>query len=98
MGKIVSSSLLTILPYPLAALLAVLALAGWWAWQGLLGLTGALMHSGYAVFFALFGRADNYYWGFMITPTLLLGLLVLPALARDLRAVLAPVHREGEMA
>ncbi len=96
-GKLVSSSLLTVVPDPLAAALVMLALAGWWAWDGLLGLTGALLHSGYALFFALFGRADNYYWGFMITPTLLLGLLVLPGLLRDLRAGPAPV-RTAEIA
>ena len=87
-GKVKAASILGLLPAWAIGPAAVLSLAGWLGWRGELGLTGAMMHGGYALFFCLFGRADNYYWGFVSMPTLLVGLLVVPALIGDLRASL----------
>ena len=42
--------------------------------------------AGYAALLALFGRADTFYWGLMVAPTLLIGLAFAPDGVRDLIA------------
>ena len=43
--------------------------------------------------FMVLGRPDNFYWGLMVAPTLLLGLAFLPRAFADLRASLGPVAK-----
>ena len=38
----------------------------------------------YAVLLGMFGRADTFYWGLMVAPTLLIGLAFVPDGLRDL--------------
>lgn len=83
-GKVKGASVLGLLPSWAIGPSAILCLAGWLAWRGEFAAMGALFHVGYAMFYCLFGRADNYYWGFVSMPTLLVGVLVLPSLVRDL--------------
>ena len=74
-------------PIPMVSCLAILALLGWAAWPGGLGLRGALLMTGYAAAFMLIGRRENVYWGLLWGPLLPLGLaFALPALRDLLRA------------
>lgn len=78
------SPLLTELPTALLALVVPLALLGWIAWRDAIGLRGALLLCGYAAAFMLVGRPDNDYWGLMLVPLLLIGLVFSPAALGDL--------------
>jgi hypothetical protein len=79
-----SATALTMAPLWLAAPLVGLALFGWAAWRDLLGLRVLTVLAGYAVLLGLFGRADTFYWGLMVAPTLLVGLSFVPDGLRDL--------------
>ncbi|MDF0490920.1 hypothetical protein PX554_22580 [Sphingomonas sp. H39-1-10] len=78
------STVLTLFPLAVAAPLVALALAGWAASESDLGLRVTVTLAAYAVLIALFGRADTFYWGLMIAPTLLVGLAFAPDGVRDL--------------
>lgn len=78
------STALALFPLAVAAPLVALALAGWAAWDSDLGLRVTATLVAYAVLIALFGRADTFYWGLMIAPTLLIGLAFAPDGVRDL--------------
>jgi hypothetical protein len=75
---------LRLFPQPLAALLVPLAMLGWAGWRTAIGARAALMLAAYLLAFALFGRIDNFYWGFLVAPLILLGLLFAPRALRDL--------------
>jgi hypothetical protein len=47
--------------------------AGSWYWNDRLGRRLALVLSGYFAMFMVVGRADNWYWGFLIAPLIPLG-------------------------
>lgn len=81
------STALALFPLAVAAPLVALALAGWAAWESDLGLRVFTTLSAYAVLIALFGRADTFYWGLMIAPTLLVGLAFAPDGLRDLARI-----------
>jgi hypothetical protein len=75
---------LAILPLWIAAPLVPLALVGWMAWASATGLRVFVTLAAYAALIALFARADTFYWGLMMAPTLLIGLAFLPDAVRDL--------------
>lgn len=79
LGNVVLSSNLRLLPHWLAGPMLVLAVFGWCAWDSAAGRFGALMQLGYGAAFMAAGRGDNYYWGFMVSPTVLAGLAFAPA-------------------
>jgi hypothetical protein len=81
---------LTLLPMLVAAPLVALAMAGWSAWNSELGLRVLATLAAYAMLIALFARAETFYWGLMIAPTLLVGLAFLPDGLRDLVRAAAP--------
>ena len=80
------STALDLAPLWLAAPLVGLALFGWAAWRDALALRGLAIFATYAALLGLFGRADTFYWGLMIAPTLLIGLAFAPDGLRDLIA------------
>jgi hypothetical protein len=81
---VVLSGNLRLLPHGLAGPLAVASLLGWSAWKSRAGLIGLLLQTGYGAGFMIAGRGDNYYWGMVVAPTLLVGLAFAPAALRDL--------------
>lgn len=83
-SDVVLSSNLRFLPHWLAGPLVMAAVFGWAGWRSAAGAFGALFQLGYGLLFMLAGRADNYYWGFMVTPMLFMGLAFAPAAARSL--------------
>lgn len=78
------TSALRVLPGWLSAIVVPLALLGWASWRSPTGLRGSLLLSGYALMLMIFGRADNFYWGLLSAPLLLLGLIFLPRALLDL--------------
>ena len=83
------STALAIVPLGIAAPLVALALFGWASWASATGLRVFVTLAAYAVLIALFARADTFYWGLMIAPTLLVGLAFVPDGLRDLVRVAA---------
>ena len=73
-----------------ASIAIILSLFGWLSWRSRTGLFGLLLFAGYGIFFASLGRPDNFYWGFMVVPSFLIGLAFLPQAFADLRAALMP--------
>jgi hypothetical protein len=88
------STALALAPLWLAAPLVGLALFGWAAWNSALALRALVLFAGYAALLALFGRADTFYWGLMIAPTLLIGLAFAPDGVRDLIVAARGVRRK----
>jgi hypothetical protein len=78
------TSALRALPEFIAALAIPLALFGWTSWRGAIGLRGTLYLAGYSFMLMLIGRAENFYWGVMVAPLLLLGLAFLPQAIMDI--------------
>jgi hypothetical protein len=69
------SSLLTVLPHAVAAVVVPLALLGWFSRSGALFDRVSAVLLAYVVLFCFAGREDNFYWGMLV------GSLLLPGLA-----------------
>jgi len=87
------ASILGYLPVPTTAILAPLALLGWYARPGGNALLVALYLTGFAFMMTLLGRPQNYYWIAMIAPLVLAGLAFAPGALRDLVRAAAPGRR-----
>ncbi len=81
------TSALRVFPTVVAAVIVPLSLVGWLAWPSRTGLFGLLLLGGYALVFMVFGRPENFYWGLVVSPLLLFGLVHLPRATADLNAV-----------
>lgn len=80
------STTLAQLPLALAAPFVGLAMAGWTAWRDPLALRAVTVFALYAALLGMAGRADTFYWGLLVAPTLLVGLAFVPDALRDLFA------------
>lgn len=90
LSNVVLSSNLRFLPHWLAGPLVVLTMFGWAGWRSPAGTFGTLFYGGYGLAFMLAGRGDNYYWGVMVVPAILVGLVFVPrALSSLVRAARA---------
>ena len=88
------SPLLAEAPSAIVAVIVPFALLGWIAWRDAIGFRGALTTCGYTAAFMLIGRPDNDYWGLMLAPLLLVGLVFAPFALRDLaRTIQYPTPR-----
>lgn len=88
------SSNLRFLPGYLAGPLLMLAMLGWAAWKSPAGLFGLLLFGGYGLLFMIAGRPDNFYWGAMVAPAMLIGLaFALPGL----RALIAAASQSSPL-
>ncbi len=85
-GNIVESSVLHLLPYRLAAPLALLPLVGWAAWKTSTGTFYTLLFAGYGALFMIAGRTNNFYWALVVTPVWFAGYAFLPMALRSLVA------------
>lgn len=90
-SKIVLTTNLRLLPQWLAGPLVIVSLLGWASWRGRVGTQGALLLGGYAIAFMIAGRADNYYWGALMGPIVLVGLAFAPDALKALKAAALPV-------
>lgn len=90
------SSILRTLPMWTAAIIVPLSFLGLGSRSSRLAVLTLTLQCGYAIIFMLIGRADNYYWGLLVVPTLFIGLVFLPSvialLFTRLRASLAFGH------
>lgn len=78
------STALALFPLAIAAPLVVLGMAGWSAWRNPLALRVLVTLIGYAALIGLFCRADTFYWGLLVAPLILVGLVFTPDMLRDL--------------
>lgn len=62
-------------PEWLGIAVVILSLAGWLSWRSLPGRIVCLLLAGYLLLFALIGRPENFYWGMIVAPLLLVGLI-----------------------
>jgi hypothetical protein len=81
-----ASTGLSLLPLGLGAPLVGLALFGWTAWNSPVALRVVATLLAYAALLATAGRLDTFYWGLLVAPVLLAGLVFAPDGLRDLFA------------
>ena len=84
LSNVVLSSNLRFLPHFVSGPLVVLMVLGWAGWRSSLGTTATLLYLGYGLAFMLVGRADNFYWGAVIAPAMLVGLAFAPRALKSL--------------
>ena len=82
--KVIHASNINILPTVIAGPLVILGLFGWTGWRSAMGSFASLLLIGYSLAFAIAGRDNNFYWGVMIIPLLLMGLAMVPFAATSL--------------
>lgn len=75
---------LQLLPLWAAALLVGLSLFGWASWDDPLAARMTAILVAYAVAISVFSRLDTFYWGLMVAPVFLVGLVFVPDGLRDL--------------
>lgn len=83
-SPVVLSTGLHLFPHWLAGPVVILAFAGWIGWATPTGRIGAVLFLGYAALFAITGRPNNFYWGMLLAPGLLLGLAFAPRVLKSL--------------
>lgn len=76
------------LPAFVAFPMILVGLFGWLCWRSEVGLFGFLLILGYMLAFAITGRPNNFYWGFLVSPLLLMGLIFVGPGLRDLQAAI----------
>jgi hypothetical protein len=83
---IIDATALAQLPLWLAGPLTALGLLGLAAWGGALATRTLATILAYALLLSLFADADTIYWGMLVAPVSLVGLLFVPDLLRELTA------------
>lgn len=81
------------LPELLAVSLVALAIFGWMGWRDPLAVRVVAVLAAYATLISLFCRTDTYYWGLMVAPFTLIGLVFVPDALGDLIAGLGTRRR-----
>ena len=84
LSNVVLSSNLRFLSHFVAGPVVVLMVLGWAGWRCALGTTATLLYLGYGLIFMVVGRADNFYWGAVIAPAMLVGLAFAPRAVKSL--------------
>ncbi|PEQ14509.1 hypothetical protein B2G71_02715 [Novosphingobium sp. PC22D] len=79
LGNVVEASNLHVLPRFVSGPLVILMAFGWLGWRSRGGPVLALFALGYGLAFAIAGRADNFYWGAVVAPSMFAGLAFAPA-------------------
>ena len=82
------TSAIRVLPEWIGNITIILAFFGWISWRTTTGLFCTLLLAGYGIIFMVLGRPDNFYWGLIVAPLLLLGLAFLPRAVDDLRGAI----------
>ncbi len=84
LSNVVLSSNLRFLPHFVSGPLVILMVFGWAGWRSSLATTATLLYLGYGLAFMLIGRPDNFYWGAVIAPAMLVGLAFAPRALKSL--------------
>jgi hypothetical protein len=90
---VVTATALHLLPTAAAAVLVALALFGWAMWDDPVALRVTVTLAVYAAATAVFAGADSFYWAFLVSPLLLVGLAFAPDGLRDLARALLDRRR-----
>lgn len=88
------STALRLAPMWLSALLMGFTLFGWASWKDGTGIRALATFALYAALIGLFGRVDTFYWGLMVAPAILIGLVFAPDGLKDLIAAAFPRGRK----
>jgi hypothetical protein len=83
---IATSTGLAMFPLWFGALLVGLSLFGWASWDNPLAGRALVTFALYALVISIFARLDTFYWGLMVSPVFLVGLVFAPDGLRDLVA------------
>lgn len=75
---------LTMAPFWVSGIAIPLALLGWAGWRIPAALRTTAILCGFGLMLMLFARPDNFYWGLLIAPLLLVGLAFAPSALHDL--------------
>ncbi len=84
LSNVVLSSNVRFMPHWLAGPAVILAIFGWAGWRTSAGVFATFLYLGFGLAFMIAGRGDNFYWGFMVTPALFVGLIFAPVSLRSL--------------
>lgn len=76
------------LPAFIAFPLIIIGLFGWLCWRSEAGLFCLLLMLGYMLAFAITGRPNNFYWGYLVSPLLMMGFIFVGPGLNDLQAAL----------
>ncbi|WP_085338747.1 glycosyltransferase family protein [Aquidulcibacter paucihalophilus] len=76
------------LPAALAFPMIVLGLFGWLCWRTETALFCLLLVLGYMLAFAMTGRPNNFYWGYLVSPFVLMGFIFLGPGLKDLQTAI----------
>lgn len=76
------------LPMAIAFPMIVLGLFGWLCWRTETALFCLLLMLGYMLAFAITGRPNNFYWGYLVSPLLLMGFIFLGPGLKDLQTAI----------
>ncbi|HCP65711.1 MAG TPA: hypothetical protein DIU09_14130 [Hyphomonadaceae bacterium] len=79
------------LPQLIGYPIIVVGLFGWLCWRSEASLFVLLLLLGYMLAFAITGRANNFYWGYLVSPLLMMGLIFVGPGLRDLQTALKGV-------
>ena len=76
------------LPAAIAFPLIIIGLFGWLCWRSEVGLFALLLMLGYMLAFAITGRPNNFYWGYLISPLLMMGYIFVGPGVKNLQAAI----------
>jgi phosphoglycerol transferase MdoB-like AlkP superfamily enzyme len=76
------------LPASIGFPLILMGLFGWLCWRSETGLFGLLLLLGYMLAFAITGRPNNFYWGYLVSPLLMMGFIFVGIGLNDLQRAL----------
>jgi hypothetical protein len=82
--KVIHSCALSLLPVFVAGPVVILALFGWTGWKSPMASFTSLLTLGYAAAFMIAGRDNNFYWGVILVPVLVMGLAMAPFALKSL--------------
>jgi len=76
------------LPQLIGYPIIIVGLFGWLCWRSETSLFVLLLLLGYMLAFAITGRPNNFYWGYLVSPLLMMGLIFVGPGLRDLQAAI----------
>lgn len=95
--KLVLSSPLNLLPPVIGGPLVICAIVGWAGNRTPMGSFATLLLLGYGLAFMLAGRPENFYWGLLLSPVLLIGFAFAPRAIASLVRAAQPQEVIGDM-
>jgi len=76
------------LPQLIGYPIIIVGLFGWLCWRSETSIFVLLLLLGYMLAFAITGRPNNFYWGYLVSPLLMMGLIFVGPGLRDLQTAI----------